>query len=178
MAQIASAEASGVVQPLYQGTPAPMGLADYGLSSTGSGALSGSVLATTRVLGAVAANATGLQQLDLYNEGLGPDAYSIQLNAVLTGVTLFGSNSTVGIAGERAPFDFWTQNVFEYYPSARLVVLATNVWNFSGHSRLAMRSTPTAPTASFMATRFTRPRSPIRTSATPSICHSTSTRAS
>jgi len=122
-AELAASRATGVVQPLYQGTPAPIGLADYGLSAGPNGSLVGSILDTTRLVGTVDANATGIQPLDLYNEELGPDGYTLQLNAVLTNVTLFGTPG----------FQFWTQNVFEFYPSARVMYLVTNVWNFSGN---------------------------------------------
>lgn len=114
---------SGVVEPLYQESPAPMGLADYGLTSEANGTLVASVLSTTSLLGVVDANSTGILPLDLYNEEFGPDAFSLQLNAVLTNVTLFG------VPG----YEFWTQNVIEYYPSAHVLDLITNVWNFSGN---------------------------------------------
>jgi hypothetical protein len=114
---------SGTVTPLYDGTPAPMGVADYGLTSGVDGALVGSVLDTTSLLGALDVNATGILPLDLYNEEVGPDAYSVQLNAVLTNVTLFGPSG----------YEFWTQSVIEYYPSAHVLDLITNVWNFSGN---------------------------------------------
>jgi hypothetical protein len=110
-----------MVQPLYQGSPAPTGLADYGLSVAPNGSLVASVLNTTSVLGVVDANATGIQPLDLYNTE--PDAYGLQLNAVLTDTVLFG----------RPGYDFWTQNVFEYFPSLRTMFLITNIWNFSGN---------------------------------------------
>lgn len=121
-AQLADAEQLGVVTPLYTGTPAPMGLAYYGLSTGPGASLAATVLNTTSLRGQVVANATGIRPLDLYNAEVGPDAYSIQLNAVLTHVALFG----------RSRYSFWAQDVFEYYPSADRVSLITNVWNFSG----------------------------------------------
>ncbi|HTP53998.1 MAG TPA: thermopsin family protease [Thermoplasmata archaeon] len=121
-AQVARAQESGVVSPLYTGDPAPIGLAYYGLSGTGTGPAVATILNTTAVQGTVDANATGIQGLDLYQSS--PDSYGIQLNSVLTNVTLFGQSG----------FSFWTQNVVEYYPSSGFMVLITNIWNFSGGS--------------------------------------------
>ncbi len=120
-AELAAARANGSVEPLYTGTPSPIGLADYGLSVLPNGTHVASVLETTKVRGQADLNATGVEPLDLYNSELGPDAYSLQLNAVLTKVVLFGQSG----------YEFWTQNVMEYYPSAHRLYLITNVWNFS-----------------------------------------------
>lgn len=117
-----SARETGAVSPLYTGDPAPIGLAYYGLSGSGVGAPTATILNTTAVQGTVDANATGIQGLDLYQSS--PDSYGIQLNSVLTNVTLFGHSG----------FSFWTQNVVEYYPSSGFMVLVTNIWNFSGGS--------------------------------------------
>ena len=77
---------------------------------------------TTAVRGIVSANATGIQGQDLYQSS--PDSYGIQLNSVMTNVHLFGTKG----------FEFWTQNVMEFYPAAGEMVLVTNIWNFSGGS--------------------------------------------
>ncbi|MGB6500042.1 MAG: thermopsin family protease [Thermoplasmata archaeon] len=122
MSQIEATSASGVVQPLYTGDPAPLGVAYYGLSGTGTGPLHGTVFNTTAVRGIVSANATGIQGQDLYQSS--PDSYGIQLNSVMTNVHLFGTKG----------FEFWTQNVMEFYPAAGEMVLVTNIWNFSGGS--------------------------------------------
>ena len=122
LAQEAQARESGVVTPLYSGDPAPIGVAYYGLSGTGTGSPIATILNTTAVQGTVDANATGIQGLDLYQSS--PDSYGIQLNSVLTNVTLFGQSG----------FSYWTQNVVEYYPSSGFMVLITNIWNFSGGS--------------------------------------------
>ena len=120
-AQLAQARASGVVAPLFNGTPAPIGLADYGLR-VDNGTTVAANLATTSLRADVDENATGIRPVDLYNAELGADAYAIQLNAVLTNVVLFGDPG----------FQFWTQNVFEYSPGSREAYLITNIWNFSG----------------------------------------------
>ncbi|HYB63332.1 MAG TPA: thermopsin family protease [Thermoplasmata archaeon] len=134
-AEVAQAAARKTVEPLYNGVPAPVGLAYYGLSRAADGGRSVSVLNTVSVRGSVDANATGLVPFDL-GQGA-PDGFGIQLNAVLTGVDLFGhtANTTKGPLKAK-PFEFWTQNVVEYYPTSRYMVLITNVWNFSGNAAL------------------------------------------
>jgi len=133
--EVAQAAATKTVEPLYDGIPAPVGLAYYGLSRTPDGGRSVSVLNTVSVRGSVDANATGLVPFDV-GQGA-PDGFSVQLNAVMTSVELFGhtANTTKGpLKGK--PFEFWTQNVVEYYPSSQYLVLITNVWNFSGNPSL------------------------------------------
>jgi len=119
-AQEAAARTGNLVSPLYNGTPAPIGLAYYGLSGIGTGPPVATVLQTDGVMGIVSANATGIQGMDLFQSS--PDSFGIQLNAVVTNVTLFGHPG----------YQFWTQNVVEFYPTAHFMVLITNVWNFSG----------------------------------------------
>jgi thermopsin len=114
-----AARESGVVTPLYSGTPAPLGLAYYGLNSTGGGTITGTIFNTTGVQASVDANATGIAASDLYQSS--PDSYGIQLNSVLTNVTLDGTGH----------YEFWTQNVVEFYPSSHFMILVTNIWNFS-----------------------------------------------
>lgn len=123
-AQIDAARSVGLARPLYASSPAPIGLVDYGLAASPNGTLVASPLETTRLLGVVDVNRTGIQPMDLVNAE--PDAYSIQLNAVLTGVTLFGVHG----------YTFWTQNVVEFFPAAQALFLVTNVWNFSGEPTL------------------------------------------
>jgi thermopsin len=53
-----------------------------------------------------------------------PDAYGVQVDAVLTNVTLFGNSS----------YQFWTQNVVEYSTFSHQLSFLDNVWNFSGPS--------------------------------------------
>ncbi len=118
-AQVAQTKAQGYVSPLYTGVPAPVGLAYYGLSAGKNGAITPTVVGTTSLRGQVDTSAVGIQPQDLFQSS--PDSYGIQLNAVDTGVTLFGNDS----------YSFWTQNVVEYYASSDFLVLVTNVWNFS-----------------------------------------------
>ncbi len=127
-AEIAAAKEAGQITPGYTGDPAPIGLGYFGLSGSGIGPETPTYLNTTAVEGFVDANATGIQAADLYQSS--PDSYGIQLNAVVTNVTLFGStHNATGV-----PFEYWTQNVVEFYPSAGFMVLVTNVWNFTGGS--------------------------------------------
>lgn len=124
-AQQETARAVGHVSPLYTQSPAPMGLAYYGLSAGPGGSVVASVLTTTSVRGTV--DATNVRPMDLVQTQ--PDAYGVQLNAVLTNVSLF---SATGVGN--GTFQFWTQNVVEYIPSLEQMILVTNVWNFSGGS--------------------------------------------
>jgi Thermopsin len=121
-AQAAKVASQGYVTPLYTGTPAPMGLAYYGLSAGAGGAVVPTVLNTTSLWAQVNTQGAGIQPLDLFDSS--PDAYGIQLNAVATNITLFGTPG----------YSFWTQNVVEYYQQSDFMVLVTNVWNFSGGS--------------------------------------------
>ena len=117
-AQVAATKAQGHVEPLYTGTPAPLGLAYYGYQANGSGGVVPTILNTSSVQAYV--DATNITASDLYQSS--PDSFGIQLNAVTTNVTLIGQGG----------YSFWTQNVIEYYPAAGFLVLITNVWNFSG----------------------------------------------
>ncbi len=118
--QVAQAASQGHVSPLYTGTPAPMGLAYYGLKEGAGGKVVPSILNTTSLWAQVDTQGTGIQPLDLFQSS--PDSYGIQLNAVATNITLFGQPG----------YSFWTQNVVEYYAGSNFLVLVTNVWNFSG----------------------------------------------
>ncbi len=123
-AQIARTVEGGTVTPLYPNSPAPMGLAYYGLRAGAGNTLSATILNTTSLMANVDANATGVRALDLVQSS--PDSYGVQLNGVLTNVVLFGHGG----------YSFWTQNVVEFYPDAHLMVLVTNIWNFSGFPAL------------------------------------------
>jgi thermopsin len=121
--QLARSHSAGNVSPLYTGNdPAPIGLADYGLSANpnGNGSVVASILNTPSLRGTFDPNATGVQPL--YPFSSTPDGYGVQLNAVTTNVSLFGG----------ANYSFWTQNVVEYLAQAHTLILVTNIWNFSG----------------------------------------------
>jgi thermopsin len=120
--EVAEAAETGAAAPLYTGDPAPMGLADYGLSKGQNGHPIASTLNTTGLQGYVDANATGIQGEDLYQAV--PDSFSIQMNAVLTSVTVLGTPG----------YQYWTQDVVTYFPATGFMLLVTNVWNFSSPS--------------------------------------------
>ncbi len=89
---------NGHVNPTYSSTPAPLGVAEYGLRNV-SGTITPYSLSTSSVVGTYQPySMSGLSQ-----DISGPDEYGVQLNSVLNNVTLFG-NST---------YQFWTQNVIE-----------------------------------------------------------------
>ncbi len=109
----------GHIEPTYSTAPAPFGVADLGLQNE-SGVIVPTNLTTPRVAGTFAPTAFSGVSVD----SGAPDAYSVQLNAVLTNVTLFGN----------ASYQFWTQNVVEYSTFSHQLSFLDNVWNFSGPS--------------------------------------------
>ncbi len=117
-----------VVSPFYNTSPAPMGIADFGLSNTTSYSIY-----TPSVLGQLALNGYNATAGSLYEDtgayywnGLSPNAMvtpwqsGVQLNTVVTNVSYPGNNTGV----------FWTQNVVDF--SANTLQFIDNVWNFSG----------------------------------------------
>ncbi len=118
--EVQQAAARGYVAPSYTSLPAPMGVAYDGVSADPNGSVSARVLETTRVRGTVDTSGAGIVGADLYLRT--PDAFSIQLNAVVTGVQLQGAGN----------YTFWAQDVVEYFPTAEYLVLLSNLWNFSG----------------------------------------------
>jgi thermopsin len=115
---VAAPYAGEQVAPTYSSAPAPMGVADLGLTNV-SGKLVGSVLDTSSVEGTITLN----NALSVNVDGDGPDMFGIQLNAVVTGITLFGNSSE----------QFWMQNFVSYTPSSGELVFGDNVWNFSNY---------------------------------------------
>ena len=107
------------VAPTYRSAPAPMGVADLGLTNV-SGKLRGYVLDSSSVEGQI----TLTSGLSVNVDGDGPDMYGIQLNAVVTGVTVFGNSSN----------EFWTQNFVSYTPESGQLFFGDNVWNFSNYA--------------------------------------------
>ena len=107
------------VAPTYSSAPAPMGVADIGLRDV-SGSLVGYELTTSSAEGT--ASLTDAQSV--YVDGDGPDMFGLQLNSVLTNVTLFG-NST---------YQFWTQDFVSYTSSSGELSFGDNLWNFSSLS--------------------------------------------
>jgi len=107
---------NGHVNPTYSSTPAPLGVAEYGLRNV-SGTITPYSLSTSSVVGTYQPySMSGLSQ-----DISGPDEYGVQLNSVLNNVTLFG-NST---------YQFWTQNVIEYSTYSSQLFFVSNIWNFS-----------------------------------------------
>ena len=111
--------AGETVGPTYSSAPAPMGVADLGLQNV-SGQLRGTILDTSSVEGQI----TLTNALSANVDGDGPNMYGIQLNAVVTGITLFGNSS----------YQFWTQNFVSYVPSTGQLFFGDNVWNFSNYA--------------------------------------------
>jgi thermopsin len=110
---------NGHVNLTYTSSPAPYGIGDFGLKNV-SGVITPYALSTP----SVEANfSTDL--LSGYSPDLSaPDQWGVQLNAVLNNVTLFGQTG----------YQFWTQNVLDYYPSLHALVFVSNIWNFSNPS--------------------------------------------
>jgi thermopsin len=116
-ARSADAIRDGHIEPTYATAPAPMGLADLGLEND-----SGSIVATTLVSPRIAGTFAPTAFSGIAPDTGAPDAYGVQVNAVLTNVTLFGNSS----------YQFWTQNVVEYSTFSHQLAFLDNVWNFSG----------------------------------------------
>ncbi len=113
----------GHVVPGYTSAPAPMGVAEYGLRNSG-GTVVPFVVDTSSVRGTFSTGSSLGVQPEYLDSGV-PDGYSIQLNAVLTNVTLFGSRETGG-----TPNEFWTQNVVDYAAQLHQLQFVDNVWSF------------------------------------------------
>ncbi len=107
------------VRPPYSSSPAPMGIADYGLRNATNGSVVPYRLNTTRLVGTVDEWGPGI--VPFYLDSGAPDSYAIQLDAVITNVTLFGQPG----------YQFWIQDVLEYSVGRDQLTLISNVWNFS-----------------------------------------------
>ncbi|MGP8073375.1 MAG: thermopsin family protease [Thermoplasmata archaeon] len=119
-AQVAAAATLGHVTPLYDGgEPAPMGIADYGLSSGPGGQVVPSIVNTTEIAGTFETAGPGIQPL--YLTAASPDGYSVDLAATSSNVALFGNSS----------YSFWFEDAAEYFVGAHQLVFVANVWNFS-----------------------------------------------
>ncbi|HYA10673.1 MAG TPA: thermopsin family protease, partial [Thermoplasmata archaeon] len=108
--------AQGNVTQDYPRAPAPVGLAYYGENDT-----SGAVQATTLDASSVEGTLTVNQMDALYLDVDTPDMWGIQLNAVLTDVTLHG------VSG----YQFWVQNAVDVYQHNGTINLGEDTWNFS-----------------------------------------------
>lgn len=105
-----------VVTPGYAHTPAPVGVATYGVINT-TGTATPIVLNTPSIAGQLAVNNASVFYLDDDST----DYFGTQLNTVLYNVTLLGNSS----------YEFWTQNVIEYSARSNLLQFLDNIWNFS-----------------------------------------------
>ena len=88
----------------YLQAPAPMGIGTYGFSNT-----TGVIQRNTINTSSIAASVTMNNLSTFYALDDGPNSVTMQLNAIMNNVTLFGNSS----------YTFWTQNVIFY--SARTV---------------------------------------------------------
>ena len=111
------AMSDGHVQPLYSVAPAPMGIGDFGLKNQ-NGVVEGYNLTTSSIEGTVTMN--NLSSLDMMTSARQTGG-SVQLNTVLTNVTLFGVTN----------YTYWTQNVLSYNDNFHQLTFNLNIWNFS-----------------------------------------------
>lgn len=108
-----------VITPSYGASPAPMGIGFYGIDNV-DGKLVPYNLTTSSYEGTV--NFSSLQ--DLYPLDDGPTSITVQMNAVLDNVALFGNSN----------YSFWTQNVMFYSARTHSIEFLDNIWNFSSPS--------------------------------------------
>lgn len=112
----AALNAGDGLSPLYSSGPAPMGITDYGFMEP-SGLKIPYTYNTDSFMGTAMFESLNV----FYAMNCDPGSISVQLNAVLSGVTLDG------VAG----YDFWIQNVAYYTPSTNQVMFVANIWNLS-----------------------------------------------
>jgi len=102
--------------PVYTSAPAPMGLASYGLMKQ-SGIIVPYTYTTDSFEGRININNVS----EFYPGTSSPYSFSIQFNAVLTGVTIAGIST----------YEYWTQNVAFYSSRTHQLTFVDNIWNFS-----------------------------------------------
>ncbi len=105
-----------LIGPSYTVAPAPMGIGAYGLKLVNSSYVNSNL--TTSSFSATV-NMSNLSDLYVYDDG--PTSVSMQLNAVLDNVAIFGNSS----------YAFWTQNVIYFSPRTGTLEFLDNLWNFS-----------------------------------------------
>jgi len=118
---------SQIVSPRYTTFPAPMGLGDFGLNGGGSYVNYTPSFDGQFTLSAYNATAGGLyEDTGAYywdglspNQGVSPYQSGVQLNTVMTNVSIPGSTTAA----------FWTQNVIDFQQGQ--LTFVDNVWNFS-----------------------------------------------
>lgn len=99
----------------YACSPAPMGVGDYGLENVSG------VLQTYNCTPSDIAAVVNLSELSVLTNDGTLHQVSMQLNAVLNNVDLFGESN----------YSFWTQNVIDYSARSHLMCFVDNIWNFS-----------------------------------------------
>ncbi|HUI38218.1 MAG TPA: thermopsin family protease, partial [Thermoplasmata archaeon] len=130
-----------VATPGYRYSPAPVGVAAYGVNNT-TGTPTAALLNTASFEGS-----TTFDQLSaFYLDDDSPWYVGEQLNAVLSNVTLFGNDS----------YAFWTQNVVEYSAQDGLLQFIDNIWNFSSPATRISSNVfnSTGPNGSLLAPTF------------------------
>lgn len=106
----------GNVLPSYTSAPAPMGIASYGIINQ-----TGRLSAYTYYTGGFEGTLNLSSASEFYMGSDAPHSFSLQLNAVLNNVTLFGKTG----------YQFWTQNVVDYSTRTSTLTFVDNIWNFS-----------------------------------------------
>lgn len=117
---------NGHVQPSYVNSPAPMGIGDFGLRNS-SGNVQGYQYSTTSFQGKISMNSSSA----FYLENDAPHSFSMQLNSVLSNVTVSGSPD----------FTYWTQNVAFYSTRTHSLDFVSNIWNFTSANASMPNST-------------------------------------
>lgn len=102
--------------PSYTTAPAPMGIGTYGFSNN-SGVITRNNISTNSFEGSV----TFQNFSTFYALDDGPNSVTIQLNDILSNVTLFGQSG----------YTFWNQNVLFYSARLNEIQFLDNIWNFS-----------------------------------------------
>ncbi len=114
---------SSSVAPLYNYSPAPMGLADYGLKNSSKYEFNTTSFEAMLNVSNISSYSPGYP--NLANE---PNWLSVQFNTVMRNVNVQGKNDT-----------FWTQNVA--YTNGKSLTFIDNVWNFTSKNLAMPNST-------------------------------------
>ena len=114
----------GHVVPLYDNTPAPMGIGDYGLRTV-NGVVQPYVLNTKSVEGTFTTTDPYGVQTHAYDEGAST-SYGAQLNVIATNVTVKGQTSYNDSTNQ-----YWIQSVLEYNGAAGTISWQSAIWNFT-----------------------------------------------
>ena len=107
---------NNVTTPGYLRSPAPIGVASYGVINT-TGVAQAQVYDTPSFQGQLTVNGAD----NFYLDDDSTDYFGAQLNTILTNVTLLGNSS----------YTFWTQNVISWSGRSNLLQFVDNIWNFS-----------------------------------------------